>query len=92
MPRPGAVPVAGSRLGEIMTFGSIVTLQFGGLLLNAGSTTITIGLPNGVEVLKPAPSAPADLAVGSNVIATGPVADDGTLSAMAVRLVAPSRQ
>jgi hypothetical protein len=91
MPRPGTVPVAGSRLGEIMTFGTIVTLQFGGLLLNASSQTVTIGLPNGIEVLKPAPSAPSDLAVGGNVIATGPVSDDGTLSAMAVRLVAARR-
>ena len=92
MPRPGWVPVAGSRTGEIMTFGSIVTLQFGGLLLNAGSQTTTVGIPNEVEVLKPAPAGLADVSVGSQVIATGPVSGDGTLNALAVRLVAPTRQ
>ena len=41
------------------TFGSIVALQFGGLLLNAGGKTTTVTLPNTVEILKPAASAVA---------------------------------
>jgi hypothetical protein len=91
MPRLGIVPMVGSRLGQVTTFGSVVGLQFGGLVLNAGSLTTAVTLPNTVEILKPAPSAPNDLRVGAQIIATGPVNADGTLVATGVRMTGQSR-
>lgn len=91
MPRPGVVPMVGSRQGQVTTFGSIVALQFGGLLLNAGGATTTVTLPNTVEILKPAVSQSAELAAGAQIIATGPVTGDGTVVATGVRVTAPPR-
>jgi hypothetical protein len=91
MPRPGVVPMAGTRVGQVTTFGSIVSLQFGGLLVNAGGTTTTVTLPNTVEILKPATSASEELAAGAQVIVTGPVTGDGTIVATGVRVTSPAR-
>ena len=91
MPRPGVVPMVGERQGQVTTFGSVVALQFGGLLLNAGGATTTVTLPNAVEILKPAQSQPAELAAGAQIIATGPVTGDGTVVATGVRVTAPAR-
>jgi hypothetical protein len=91
MPRPGIVPMVGSRVGQVTTFGSIVKLQFGGLLLNTGGETTSVTLPSNVEILKPAPSGSSELAVGAQVMATGPVASDSTLVATAVRVTGEAR-
>jgi hypothetical protein len=72
MPRPGVVPMAGSRVGQITTFGSIVALQFGGLLMNAAGETTNVTLLGTVEVLKPVPAGAADLTAGMSLVATGP--------------------
>lgn len=88
MPRPGVVPMAGSRVGQITTFGKIISLQFGGLLLNTGGETTTVTLPGTVEILKPVASASPELAAGTHIIATGPVNGDGTLVATGVRVTA----
>ena len=90
-PRPGIVPIIGSRNGQVTAFGSVVTLQFGGLLLNTGGETTTITLPAGVEILKPAPADPSALAVGSQVIATGTVSGENILTATAVRITGEAR-
>lgn len=87
MPRPGMVPIVGSRTGQITTFGSVVTLQFGGLLLNTGAETTTVTLPTGVEILKAVPSDASAITVGANVIATGIVGPDNMLQASSVRIV-----
>ncbi|MCC7368936.1 MAG: hypothetical protein IT306_10965 [Chloroflexi bacterium] len=87
MPRPGMAPIVGSRTGQITTFGSVVTLQFGGLLLNTGSETTTITVPAGVEILKAVPSDASAVTVGANIIATGVVGPDNTLQATSVRVV-----
>ena len=86
MPRPGIAPVVGSRTGQVTTFGTIVTLEFGGLLLNTGSQTTTVTLPAGVPILRPTSQGSSDLAVGTQVVATGPIDDDGSLVATAVRV------
>ena len=86
MPRAGIVPVVGSRLGQVTAFGSVVTLQFGGLLLNTGGETRTVTLPAGVEILKPAPADATALGVGTSIIANGTLGSDGVLSAAAVRI------
>ena len=91
MPRPGVVPMVGSRIGQVTTFGSIVSLQFGGLLLNAGGQTTNVTLPSSVEILKPARSASDDLSAGAQIIATGPVNADGTLLATGVRVTGQPR-
>jgi hypothetical protein len=91
MPRPGVVPMHGSRVGQVTTFGSVVALQFGGLVVNAGGATTTITLPNAVEILKPASSAASEFVAGAQVIATGPVTGDGTLVATGVRVTSPPR-
>jgi hypothetical protein len=90
MPRPGIAPVVGSRNGQVTTYGSIVKLEFGGLLLNTGGQTTTVTLPSGVPILRPASGA-SDLAVGTQVLATGPVESDGSLVATAVRVTGESR-
>lgn len=86
MPRPGVVPMAGSRVGQVTTFGQIVNLQFGGVLLNTGGETATVTLPNNVEILKPAPASASDVAVGSQIIATGVTMPDEVLGAMSIRV------
>jgi hypothetical protein len=91
MPHPGVVPMAGSRVGQITTFGSIVALQFGGLLMNAGGETTNVTLPGTVEVLKPAPAGAADLTAGMSLVATGPIDADDTLVATGVRLTGQAR-
>ena len=91
MPRPGVVPLVDSRAGHVTTFGSIVTLQFGGLLLNTGGETTTVTLPGTVEILKPASASSADLVVGHQIIATGPAKSDGTIVATGVRVTGLSR-
>jgi hypothetical protein len=90
-PRPGVVPLIGSRTGQVTTFGSVVTLQFGGLLLNTGGATTTVTLPAGVEILKPAPADASALAVGAQIIATGTMSSDNVLSATAVRITTDAR-
>jgi hypothetical protein len=91
MPRPGVIPMAGSRVGQVTTFGSIVALQFGGLLMHTGIDTTTVTLPGTVEVLKPAPAGAADLTAGLSVVATGPINGDGTLVATGIHLTGQSR-
>lgn len=91
MPAPGVVPMVGSRVGQVTTFGSIVGLQFGGLLLNAGGQTTAVTLPNGVEILRPAPADPAVLGVGAQVIAMGPQTAESTVDATAVRVTGAAR-
>lgn len=88
MPPPGIVPMVGSRVGQVTTFGTIVALQFGGLLLNTASQTTAVTLPNNVEILKPAPGTLADAGVGAQIIATGPLASDGSVRATAIRVTA----
>lgn len=88
MPPAGIIPMIGSRVGQVTTFGTIVGLQFGGLQLNAGSQTISVTLPNTVEIMKPAPATAADLGAGAQIIASGPLAADGTVNATAVRVTA----
>ena len=90
-PRPGIVPPMGSRTGQVTTFGSVVTLQFGGLLLNTGGETTTVTLPAGVEILKPAQAAPSALAIGAQIIATGAMSADNVLAATAVRITGGAR-
>jgi hypothetical protein len=90
MPRPGVVPMVGERQGQVTTFGQIVALQFGGLLLNAGGATANVTLPGTVEILKPAQSQAAELVAGAQIIATGPVTGDGTVVATGVRVTVPS--
>ena len=90
-PRPGVVPLIGSRTGQVTTFGSVVTLQFGGLLLNTGGATTTVTLPAGVEILKPAPADASALAVGAQIIATGTMSSDNVLTATAVRITTDAR-
>lgn len=90
-PRPGIVPLIGSRNGQVTTFGSVVTLQFDGLLLNTGGETTTVTLPAGVEILKPAPADSSALAVGSQIIATGTMASETVLAATAVRITSEAR-
>jgi hypothetical protein len=91
MPSPGVVPVVGSRVGQMTTFGSIVKLEFGGVLLNTGSQTTAVTLPNGVEILRPVQQARSDLAVGTQVLATGSLDDDGALVATALRVTGDAR-
>jgi hypothetical protein len=91
MPQPGIVPVVGSRTGQVTSFGSVVTLQFGGVLLNTGGATTTITLPSGVAILKPAPTDASALAVGTPIIATGTMAGDDLLMASAVRITGEAR-
>ena len=91
MPLPGIAPVVGSRSGQVTTFGSVVSLQFGGLLLNTGSQTTTVSLPSGVPILRPAPQGSSALDVGAQVIATGPIDDDGAFVATAVRVIGEAR-
>jgi hypothetical protein len=86
MPAPGIGPLVGSRSGQVTTFGSVVGLQFGGLLLNTGSQTTTVALPNNVPILRSAPQDASALAAGAQVLATGPVGEDGMLTATAVRV------
>jgi hypothetical protein len=86
MPAPGIAPVVGSRSGQVTTFGSVVGLQFGGLLLNTGSQTTSVTLPNNVPILRSAPQDGSALAAGAQVLATGPVGEDGTVMATAVRV------
>ncbi|MGE3267378.1 MAG: hypothetical protein AB7P40_01430 [Chloroflexota bacterium] len=86
MPRAGVVPVVGSREGQVTTFGQVVNLQFGGLLLNTGGQTQNVTLPSGVEVLKSGPADPSMLKVGTSVIASGALGADGTVAAKAVRV------
>jgi hypothetical protein len=90
-PRAGIVPMIGSRNGQVTTFGSVVTLQFGGLLLNTGGATTTVTLPAGVEILKPAPADASALAVGAQVIATGTMSTENILMATAVRITGEAR-
>jgi hypothetical protein len=90
-PRPGIVPMVGSRNGQVTTFGSVVTLQFGGLLLNTGGETTTVTLPAGVEILKPAQADASVLAVGAQIIATGTMGADDLLTASAVRVTTAAR-
>ncbi|MGE3910560.1 MAG: hypothetical protein AB7K36_14460, partial [Chloroflexota bacterium] len=68
------------------TFGQVVNLQFGGLLLNTGGQTQNVTLPSGVEVLKSGPADPSMLKVGTSVIASGALGADGTVAAKAVRV------
>jgi len=91
MPRPGIAPMVGSRSGLVTTFGSIVKLELGGLLLNTGSQTTMVTLPSGVPILRPAPQGPSELAVGTQVVASGPIDPDGSLVATAVRVTGESR-
>jgi hypothetical protein len=91
MPRPGIAPLLGSRSGQVTTFGSIVRLEFGGLLLNTGSQTTTVTLPNGVLILRAAPQSSSDLSAGTQVIATGPIGKDGSVLATAVRVTGEAR-
>lgn len=91
MPRPGIAPMVGSRSGQVTTFGSIVKLEFGGLLLNTGSQTTMVTLPSGVPILRPAPQNSPDLAVGTQVIASGPIDPDGSLVATSVRVTGEAR-
>jgi hypothetical protein len=91
IPRSGVVPMVGSRQGQVTTFGSIIALQFGGLVLNAGGATTTVTLPNTVEILKPVTSQSAELAAGAQIIATGPLTGDGTVVATGIRVTAPAR-
>lgn len=91
MPRPGVVPMAGSRVGQITTFGTIIALQFGGLLLNTGGETTTVTLPGTVEILKPTSSASTELVAGAQVIASGSVTGDGTVVATGVRVTSTPR-
>jgi hypothetical protein len=91
MPRPGVVPMAGSRVGQVTTFGSIIALQFGGMLLNTGGETTTVTLPGTVEILRPAGSAATELVAGAQIIASGTVTGDGTVVATGVRVTAPSQ-
>lgn len=91
MPRPGIAPVVGSRTGQVTTFGSIVKVEFGGLLLNTGSQTTSVTLPSGVPIMRPVGQGPSDLAVGTQVVATGPIESDGSLVATAVRVTGESR-
>ena len=44
--------------------------------------------PNTVEVLKAAPGTMADIGAGAQIIATGPLASDGTVKATAIRVTA----
>jgi hypothetical protein len=90
-PRAGIVPMIGSRNGQVTTFGSVVTLQFGGLLLNTGGATTTVTLPAGVEILKPAPADTSALAVGAQIIATGTMSGENVLLATAVRITGEAR-
>lgn len=91
MPRPGVVPMAGARVGQVTTFGSIIALQFGGLLLNTGGETTTVTLPGTVEILRPAGAAATELVAGTQIIASGSVTGDGTVVATGVRVTAPPR-
>jgi hypothetical protein len=88
MPPPGMVPMVGSRIGQVTTFGTIVSLQFGGLVLNIGSQTTPVAIPNEVEILKAARGTVADAGVGAQIIATGPLAADGSINATAIRVTA----
>jgi hypothetical protein len=88
MPAAGIVPMVGSRIGQVTTFGKIVALQFGGMAMNTGSQTTTVTIPSNVEVLKPAPGTMADAGAGAQIIATGPLAADGTIYATAIRVTA----
>jgi hypothetical protein len=75
----------------VTAFGSVVTLQFGGLLLNTGGATMTVTLPAGVEILKPAPADASALAVGTQIIATGTMSAADVLTASAVRITGVAR-
>ena len=86
MPQPGMVPMIGEQLGQVTTFGTIVALRGGGIVVNTGDATTPIELPGGVEVLKPLKAAPADLKVGMPVTAAGSVTGDGVLVASSVRM------
>jgi hypothetical protein len=90
MPRPGVAPIVGSRSGQVATFGSVVKLELGGVVLNTGSQTTTLTLPSGVPILRPTSQGSPDLAVGTQVIATGPVEADGSVVATAVRITGES--
>jgi hypothetical protein len=91
MPRPGVAPLVGSRTGQVTTFGSVVKLEFGGVVLNTGSQTTTVTLPNGVPILRPTSQGSQDLAIGTQVIATGSVEPDGSVVATAVRVTGEAR-
>jgi hypothetical protein len=86
MPRPGIVPMLGAQLGQVTTFGTVIALQSGGLLVNTGGASMPILLSGGVEVLKPVQAAARDLTVGATVTATGLPGPDGVLVASSVRL------
>ncbi len=91
MPKAGIVPMLGTRLGHVTTYGSVVALQFGGLLLKTDTDTTNVTLPNTVEILRPVPVSAADLAVGQQVIVTGVQTGEDSLEAAAVRITAESR-
>jgi hypothetical protein len=57
MPKAGIVPMLGARLGQVTTYGSVVALQFGGLLLKTDTDTTNVTLPNTVEIFRPVPPA-----------------------------------
>jgi len=91
MPRPGIVPMVGASQGHVTVFGTIVTMQFGGMLVNTGTETMSITLPPGITVLKPLKAGLPDLAKGTPVIATGNIGADGVLTAASMRLTSENQ-
>jgi hypothetical protein len=91
MPKAGTVPMLGARLGQVTTYGSVVALQFGGLLLKTDTETTSVALPNTVEILRPVPVGAGDLVAGQQVIVTGVQTSSDALAATAVRITAESR-
>jgi hypothetical protein len=88
MPQPGIVPMLGPQLGQVTTFGTVIAMQGGGLLVNTGGASVPIMLSGAPEVLKPVKAGQTDLTVGSTVTATGSPGADGALVASSVRLTA----
>lgn len=85
-PRAGVVPMLGAEQGQVTAFGSIVSLQPGGMVVHTGGQTTAVRLPADVEVLRPAPATTASIGVNAQVIASGVPSSDGALLATGLRV------